>query len=315
MSFALDVKKELTTVPVTKKCCQLAQIAGFLRFAGSMTLSDGKWGVRISTHNPAVARLFKTLIKEYFGTKGSLSIDNADVPVGGGHTYELNITPEMNSEGILRESGMLGVKEGYNYMTDGISAEIIKKRCCKKAYLRGAFLACGTMTDPAKTYHLELPCDREYLAGDVRKLINSFGLKARITQRRGRYVVYLKDGEQISDFLGVIGAGTHLLRFEDVRVTKEVRGRVNRINNCESANLQKSVNAAQKQIADIKKIEKNRGLDSLPLKLRQAAALRLENPELPLSELAAIMDPPLAKSGLNHRFAKLAEIAESIGNS
>ena len=313
MSFALDVKKELTTIPVTKKCCQLAQIAGFLRFAGSVTLSGGGYGVRVSTHNPAVARLFITLIKEYFGTKGSLSIDSADMPVAGGRTYELNITPELNSEGILREAGMLGVKEGFNYLTDGINADIIKKRCCKKAYLRGAFLACGTMSDPAKTYHLELPCEREYLAGDVRKLINSFGLKARITQRRGRYVVYLKDGEQISDFLGVIGAGSHLLKFEDVRVTKEVRGRVNRINNCESANLQKSVNAAQKQIADIKLIEKNRGLDQLPLKLRQAAVLRLENPELPLSELAAMMDPPLAKSGLNHRFAKLAEIAESIG--
>ncbi|MBR3301340.1 MAG: DNA-binding protein WhiA [Firmicutes bacterium] len=313
MSFALDVKKELTTIPVTKKCCQLAQIADFLRFAGSITITDGRMGVRVSTNNPAVARLFITLIKEYFGTKGSLSIDNAEMPLAGGCVYELNITPDMNAEGILREAGLLGVKEGLNYVTDGISAEVIKKRCCKKAFLRGAFLACGTITDPAKTYHLELPCAREYLAGDVRKLVNSFGLKARITQRRGRYIVYLKDAEQISDFLGIIGASAHLLHFEDVRVTKDVRGRVNRINNCESANLQRSVNAAQKQIADIKLIEKNRGLDSLPLKLRQAAVLRLENPELPLADLAALADPPLAKSGLNHRLAKLSEIAESIG--
>ena len=313
MSFALGVKKELTTIPVTKKCCQLAQIAGFLRFAGSITITDGRMGVRVSTNNPAVARLFITLIKEYFGTKGSLSIDNAEMPLAGGRVYELNITPDMNAEGILREAGLLGVKEGLNYVTDGISSEVIKKRCCKKAFLRGAFLACGTITDPAKTYHLELPCAREYLAGDVRKLVNSFGLKARITQRRGRYIVYLKDAEQISDFLGIIGASAHLLHFEDVRVTKDVRGRVNRINNCESANLQRSVNAAQKQIADIKLIEKNRGLDSLPLKLRQAAVLRLENPELPLADLAALADPPLAKSGLNHRLAKLSEIAESIG--
>ena len=156
MSFATDVKKELTTIPVTKKCCQLAQIAGFLRFAGSITISGGRMGVRVSTHNPAVARLFITLIKEYFGTKGSLSIDSADMPVAGGRTYELDITPEMNAEGILREAGILGVKEGRNYVTDGISADIIKKRCCKKSFLRGMFLACGTMTDPAKTYHLEL---------------------------------------------------------------------------------------------------------------------------------------------------------------
>ena len=314
MSFALDVKKELTMIPVTKKCCQLAVIAGFLRFAGSMTLTEGGWGVRAVTHNPAAARLIKTLITEYFGTRGTISIDNADVPVAGGHTYELNITPEMNSEGILREAGLLGVKEGLNYLPDGISAEVIKKRCCKKSYLRGAFLACGTMTDPAKTYHLELPCDREFLAGEVRKLINSFGLKARVSQRRGRYVVYLKEAEQVSDFLGIIGASKHLLKLQDIRIHKELRGKVNRINNCENANLQKAVNAAQKQIADIKLIEKNRGLDSLPVKLRQAAVLRLENPELPLAELAGLFDPPLGKAGLNHRFAKLAEIAESVGH-
>ena len=312
MSFALDVKKELTTIPVTKKCCQLAQIAGFLRFAGSVTPAGGRKGLRVSTHNPAAARMFITLVKEYFGTKGSLSIDSADMPVAGGRVYELNISPEMNSEGILREAGMIGVREGYDYVTEGIAPDIIKKRCCRKAYLRGAFIACGTISDPAKAYHLELPCDREDLASDVRKLVNSFGLKARITKRRGRSVVYLKDSEQISDLLGLMGAASHLFRFENVRVTKEVRGKVNRINNCESANLQKSVNAAQKQIEDIKLIEKNRGLDALPLKLKQAAVLRLENPELPLSELAAMMDPPLAKSGLNHRFAKLAEIAGSI---
>ena len=312
MSFALDVKKELTMIPVTKKCCQLAVIAGFLRFAGSITLTEGGRGVRATTHNPATARLIKTLITEYFGAKGTLSIDNADVPVAGGHTYELNITPEMNSDGILREAGLLAVKEGYDYTPDGINAEIIRKRCCKKAYLRGVFLACGTMTDPARTYHLELPCEREYLANDVRKLVNSFGLKARISRRRGRYVVYLKDAEQISDLLGIMGASKHLLKLEDIRVHKEVRGRVNRINNCENANLQKAVNAAQKQIADIDLIEKNRGLDSLPVKLRQAAVLRQENPELPLAELAGLFDPPLGKAGLNHRFAKLAEIAESI---
>ena len=316
MSFALDVKKELTTIQVTKKCCQLAQIAGFLRVAGGVVYEGGgRMGVRVTTHSPAVARLFITLIKEYFGTKGSLSIDDAALPLSGARTYQLNITSEMNAEGILREVNYIDVKEGLNYVTDGIDADIVKKRCCKKAYLRGLFLACGTVTDPAKAYHLELSCASEYLAGDVRKLVNSFGLKARVARRRSRWVVYLKDSEQIADFLGIIGAASQLFKFENMRVTREVRGTANRISNCENANLQKSVNAAQRQIADIKLIEKNRGLDSLPSKLRQAAEARLENPELPLSELAAVMDPPLAKSGLNHRFAKLAEIAEGIGRS
>ena len=313
MSYALDVKKELTTISVTRKCCQLAEIAGFLRFSSGIVLSgSGRMGVRVSTDNPAVARLVMSLIKDYFGTKGSLSIDKDTMPLSKGRSYELMITPEMNAEGILRETGIIGIREGRNYVTDGISADIIKKRCCRKAFLRGMFLACGTVTDPTRAYHLELSCASEYMASDVRKLINSFGLKARIIKRRNRWAVYLKDSEQISDLLNIIGAANQLFHFENVRITKEMRGTANRISNCENANLQKSVNAAQKQIADINLIEKNRGLESLSPKLKQAAVLRLENPELPLSELAQLFEPPLAKSGLNHRFAKLAEIAEGL---
>ncbi len=313
MSYALDVKKELTTISVTKKCCQLAEIAGFLRFSSSIVpYGGGRMGMRISTDNPAVARLVISLIKEYFGTKGSLSIDNDTMPLSRGRSYELLIPPEMNAEGILRETGIIGIREGYNYVTDGINADIIKKRCCKKAFLRGMFLACGTVTDPTKAYHLELSCASEYMASDIRKLINSFGLKARTIKRRNRWAVYIKDSEQISDLLNILGAANQLFFFENVRITKEMRGTANRISNCESANLQKSVNAAQKQIADIKLIEKNRGLESLSPKLRQAAVLRLDNPELPLAELAQMAEPPLAKSGLNHRLAKLAEIAEGL---
>ena len=170
MSYALDVKKELTTISVTKKCCQLAEIAGFLRFSSSIVpYGNGRMGMRISTDNPAVARLVMSLIKEYFGTKGSLSIDNDTMPLSRGRSYELLIPPEMNAEGILRETGIVGIKEGYNYVTDGINADIIRKRCCKKAFLRGMFLACGTVTDPTKAYHLELSCSSEYMASDIRK--------------------------------------------------------------------------------------------------------------------------------------------------
>ena len=312
MSFTADVKKELTTLPTGKKCCQLAQIAGFLRFAGSITLSQGGMGVRVVTDSPAVARLFITLIRDYFGTKSALSIENSMQPLSKGRSYGLTITPDMNADGILREVGIIGVREGSNYITDGLEPNIIKKRCCRKACLKGIFLAAGSVTDPAKAYHLEISCASEYMAGDVRKLINSFGLKAKISMRRNRYIVYLKDGEQISDFLGVIGAANQLFKFENVRITKEMRSTANRISNCENANLQKSVNAAQRQIADIRYISDTRGLAFLPEKLRTAAQLRLENPELPLAELAELFDPPLAKSGLNHRLIKLSQIADNI---
>ena len=185
-------------------------------------------------------------------------------------------------------------------------------RCCRKACLRGIFLAAGSITDPAKSYHLELSCASSYMAEDVRKLVHSLGLKARVSTRRSRYIVYLKDSEQIADFLGIIGAANQLFKFENVRITKEMRGTANRVINCENANLQRSVNASQRQIADIRYIEQEKGLDWLPDKLRETARLRLENPEVSLAELAQLFEPPIGKSGLNHRLEKLSKTAEEL---
>lgn len=310
MSFSSDTKKELTAIRTEKKCCQLAQIAGFLRFAGSITLNGEGMGIRVTTDNPAVARFFISSIKEYFAAKTSLSM--SDAPISRGHSFTLYITPGMNAEAILRETGILSVREGSNYITDGLDAAIIKKRCCRKAALRGIFLAAGSVSDPSKDYHLELVCASQYMANDVKKLIASMGLRSGITQRRGRFVVYMKEGEQISDFLGLIGASGQLLNFQSTMVTKEVRNRANRISNCENANLDKTVNAAQKQIADIIYIRDTKTLDLLSEKLRATALLRLENPELSLSELAALGDPPIGKSGLNHRLEKISSIADEL---
>lgn len=269
-------------------------------------------GVKVTTDNPAVARLFMTLIKDYFGTKTSLHIGEDDQPLSKGRQYGLIITPEMNAEAILRETGMLGIKEGSNYVTDGLDQTIIKKRCCKKACLRGIFLAAGSVSDPAKGYHLEIICSSEVMAQDVKKLINSFGLKSKVVERRRRYVVYIKDGEQISDFLNIIGAAGQLFRFENMRITREMKNTANRIINCENANLQKAVNAAQKQIADIQYIRERKTLDYLQEKLRVTAVLRLENPDLTLADLAELFDPPLKKSGLNHRLERISEIADKL---
>ena len=310
MSFSSDTKKELTTLENGKKCCQLALISGFLRFAGSITLVGGKMGVKVTTDNPAVARLFLALIKEYFGAKSSLSMEEA--PINRGHFYVLNITPDKNADAILRETGILGVREGSNYITDGLNAEIVKKRCCRKSALRGIFLASGSVSDPSRGYHLEIVCDSEYMAFDVKKLINGFGLRSKVSQRRNKFIVYLKDGDQIADFLSLIGASAQVLNYQNIRVTKELRNTTNRIINCDRANLNKAVNAAQQQLADIRYIASVKSLDYLPEKLRKTAELRLENPELPLSELAELFDPPIGKSGLNHRLQKISEIAEKL---
>ena len=311
MSFASEIKNELTRNVPEKKCCQLAEIAGFLRFAGSITLSGGRMGIRVTTDNAASARLFIRLIKEYFGAKTALSIGDP-TPLAKGRIYELTITPQMNSEQILREVGILSVKEGSNTITDGLDANIIRKRCCRKAALRGAFLACGSVSDPRKGYHMELSCASAYMAQDIRRTVNSFSLRSKIVKRRNKYIVYLKESEQIADFLSIIGATSSYFQFQETRLMKENLNKVNRISNCENANLGKQVDAAQKQIADIRVIEETKGLGALPPRLRETAILRKEHPELSLADLAALFDPPLKKSGLNHRLAKLAEEADKM---
>ena len=313
MSFTADTKKELTTLSAGKKCCQLAQITGFLKYAGSVTLlAGGKVGLRVTTENPAVARLFVKLIKDYFGSKSSLAITEPGSLRG--RLYELSITPESNSEAILRETGILSIKEGFNVFPENIKAEIIRKRCCKKAALRGIFLACGSVSDPAKGsgYHLELGFDSEEKAKDAVKLVNSFGLKAKIAKRRNRFIAYLKDGEQIEDFLSVIGTSGQLFKFQDVRIKKEMRNTANRQINCDTANLEKTISAAQQQISDIEYIMNAKTLNYLNGKLRETAMMRLQHPEMPLSELCLLFDPPLTKSGLNNRLKKIADTADKL---
>ena len=312
MSFSADTKNELTHIEPDKKCCMLAEIAGFLRMCGRIHLAGaGKMDIKLSTENPAIARLMKKLIKNYFGTSVDLAIGEAAV-IKRGHSYELTVTSDMNAEQILRETGILRVKEGSNYISDGIYADLIKKRCCKKACLRGIFLGSGVVSDPAKGYHMELVCESEYMAGDVKKLLGGFGLKAKISQRKNQFVVYLKEGEQIIDFLNILGAHSQLLQYENIRIVREMRNKANRINNCESANVDKTVHTAGRQIENIRLIEETRGLTSLPEKLLEAARLRLTYPEATLSELAEMTDPPMKKSGINHRLKKLDEIAQRI---
>ncbi|HHU17104.1 MAG: DNA-binding protein WhiA [Anaerovoracaceae bacterium] len=311
MSFSATTKNELSRIDPEKKCCKLAEIAGFIRICGTIKISGGgKLTVVLLTENPAVARHLKKLIKNYFGVHASLVIVKTAV-LKKTHYYELVIDAE-NAEQILRETGILTVREGCNYISDGIYSGILRTKCCRRAYLRGVFLGAGTISDPEKAYHLEIVCNSEVLCNDVKKLINSFGLHAKSVKRKSSHVVYIKEAEQIIDFLNILGAHSHLLEFENIRIIKELRNKTNRINNCDSANLDKTINASLRQIQNIRLIEQTRGLTSLSDKLQEVARLRLENPESSLAELAEMMNPPIGKSGLNHRFKKIEEIAEKI---
>lgn len=315
MSFASDTKNELSRIYPEKKCCTLAEIAGFLRVAGSIGLYGfGKFKIKLSTENPAIARHFKKLIQEYFDIETNLEYgESQSVNKDKKISYIINITPENKSEQILRECGILLVKEGSNYISDGIYQGIVKNKCCKKAFLRGVFLGAGTITDPKKCYDLEFVLNTKVLAHDLKRIIGSFvDLEAKTVERGKKYVVYMKKGDYISDTLAIMGASEKVMEFEDIRIKKSLKNKAKCQTNCDTANTDRTIEAAQKQIMYIEKIANKAGLYSLPNSLFEVASLRLENPFLSLEALGEMCNPPLSKSGINGRLKKIEKIARNI---
>ena len=191
---------------------------------------------------------------------------------------------------------------------------IVQRSCCRRAFLRGLFLACGSITDPGRGYHLEITLDNQGRAREVVRLLMSFSIEAKIVERKKNYIVYLKEGARIVDFLNVMEAHVALMEFENVRILKEMRNSINRKVNCETANIKKTVSAAARQIEDIQYIKDTSGFGTLPKGLAQIANLRLEHAEVSLKELGEMLVPPIGKSGVNHRLRKLSEIAENLRN-
>ena len=316
MSFASNVKGELARLNVNKKCCMLAEISGFLRVSGSVRLAGGgKFTIVAETERAAIARHYKMLIKEYFGINAGLGVGGSQRPGASRsrYRYYLTIGPEDRSEQILRETGMMLVREGNDYFSDGIYQPIVKAKCDKKAYIRGMFLGCGTMPDPKKSYGLEFVLSSEQTANDLKKLIGTFvDLNANVTRRKDSWIVYVKRASYVSDLLGIMGADDAMLNFESIRVSKEMHGSVSRVMNCDNANVDRTVAASEEQVRWIKVIEEAEGLQWLPAPLREVAALRLDRPEASLSEIGEALSPPIRKPGVSKRFAKIRQLAEEI---
>lgn len=318
MSFASETKNELARIEPEKKCCMLAEISGFLRVAGSIGLVGfGKFKIIITTDNPAVARHYKKLIQDYFGIETKLEIGEGKA-VGKSRSskkfsYSITIDADNRSEQILRETGILLVREGNNYISDGIYSGIVRTKCCKKAYLRGVFMGAGTMSDPEKGYDLEFVLESATMAADLKKLINSFvDLSCKVTERRGKHVVYMKKADYISDMLAIMGASSQVFSMEETRIKKEMVGSARRMSNCDSANMDRSIEASMKHIEAIKKIQETKGLASLPDTLREAAELRLEHPDISIAALGELCDPPMKKAGINKRLMRIQEIASKL---
>ncbi|MEE3362438.1 MAG: DNA-binding protein WhiA [Anaerovoracaceae bacterium] len=310
MSFASDTKNELARVMPEKKECMLAEIAGFIRVAGSIGLmGGGKFRIVLTTDNNSVARHYKMLIKEYFNVDAGIEVTEGQA-LKSGRYFNITIGPENLSEQILRETGILMVREGMNFISDGIYDGVIRKKAERKACLRGLFLGAGTMTNPEKQYQFEIVSSTDRLADDIRRLINTFtDITAKKVKRKNEYVTYVKSSGQILDILAIMGAHSQYFKYEDVIMRKELRNEANRRSNCDQANIDKALAASEKQIQAIEKLRADGRFESMPEKLREIALLRLDNPEATLAELGELSDPPLKKAGVNSRLKRITELA------
>lgn len=290
MSFSGEIKEELAVQYAKARHCNLAELSAIFSMCGEFYESqNGICSLRFRTENFPVARKSFTLMKKTFNIKTDIVI---------------RCNPQKGS---------------FNYMLYGKGEELLAVKhamvqavCCKRAYIRGAFLAAGSMSDPNKSYHFEIVCSLKEQAEHLRNMIISFGLDAKIVVRKNNYIVYLKEGDQIVDILNIMEAPGALMELENVRIMKEMRNSVNRKVNCETANIKKIVSAAVRQKEDIEYIRDTVGLDKLPEGLRTIALARLLYPDAPLKELGAALETPLGKSGVNHRLRKLSEIADRI---
>ncbi|OXM14736.1 DNA-binding protein WhiA [Paenibacillus herberti] len=310
MSFAAQTKKELTLVENQDACCEQAELSSLIRMNGSVHLSSRKVILDISTENAAIARRIYTLIKKQFDVHTELLV-RKKMRLKKNNVYIVRIPARVQE--ILKELHI--VSEGFMF-NQGIDKEMIRKPCCKRAYLRGAFLAGGSVNNPeGSSYHLEIACMYEEHCGALVTLANRFGLNARCIERKKGFVFYIKEGEKIIELLNIIGAHQALFKFEDVRIMRDMRNSVNRIVNCETANLNKTIGAAVRQIENIRLLQRQIGLESLPEKLREVAEIRLQHPDMNLKEVGEMLKGSVSKSGVNHRLRKIDELAEKIRGS
>jgi hypothetical protein len=288
MSFSSEVKAELAKQVSKSRHCQIAELAAMLALDG--WANEAGTAMDLHSDNYILIQKYALLMQRVFA---------------------VDIHYPLQAQDIARVLATLKWRP-EQVGCDRASSLLLENTCCKRAYIRGAFLAAGSISDPSKSYHFEIVCASQSQAEQLRDLMSGFETDAKIVERKGHYVVYLKEGSQIVDMLNVMEAYVSLMNLENVRILKEMRNSVNRKVNCETANISKTVSAAVKQIEDITKIRDTIGFDQLPPHLREMALLRLEYPDAPLKELGGHLDPPVGKSGVNHRLRRLSEIADGL---
>ena len=311
MSFSGNVKEELSHHLGSARHCRIAETAAIISICGGVMIdSRGRYSLKIHTENLSVARKCFTLLTKTFNIRTDIAIRTNRMK--GSVSYYIVVKEHDAALRILQATKLI---DQYGEVEEELSVVrniVIQETCCKRAFIRGAFLASGSMCDPEKSYHFEIVCATREKAEQIQKIMKCFELDGKIVLRKKSFVVYLKEGSQIADVLNVMEAHVALMEFENVRILKDMRNTVNRKVNCETANINKTVSAAVKQIDDIRYIQETKGLDKLPEGLKDMALTRLTYPEASLKELGSLLTPPVGKSGVNHRLRKLSEMAEEL---
>jgi len=311
MSFSTEVKRELDVNETAARHCQIAELSAIISLSGHIEITEAeKYLLFVHTENMYVCDRFTRLV-------GLVTDERCEVSA----TLNMKKKSSMYTAVLPHSEAVKDILKAIKFMEpDGsdapefplVSPTVILNSCCKKAFLRGAFLTTGSVGDPNKAYHFEIVCETEEKAAGIADIMCELGLKGKSAKRKNHYIAYLKEGDDIRDALGLMEAPRSVMEFENVRVLKDVRNSVNRQVNCETANLSKTVKASARELADIEYIRDTKGLLYLPKNLIEVAEARLANPDATLLELGRNLTKPLGKSGVNHRLQKIGEIAESL---
>lgn len=310
MSFTTDVRGELARVRTEDICCARSELASALLASGGIAWRGrNRYALSVTATDAATVRRFFGMLKRHWGITGQIRALSGDA-LNRMIRYQLAV-PEGDVPRLLEEFQLLDAA-GLFGLRQIPGEEITRFACCKKAFVRAAFLMCGAVNNPERDYSIEIVAPTEAYARHVAECLNYYGLEPRVSRRKTRFVAYLKRAEDISDMLSLLGAGAAVLALENIRVRKEVSNHVNRQMNFDQSNINRVVDAAGAMIADIHYIDSELGLDKLPKSLREMAYARANNPETSLSGLGELLDPPIGKSGVNARLRRLTDIANKL---
>ena len=291
--------------------CQRAELSALFFYCGKFFEDEkGSKFILFQMENEGLARKCFTLLKKAYNIECAPQIHEKGTKKRS-KLYRILVSDSEEVRTLLDAFWPVMLSE---YARDDtlVHPYLIQRDCCKRAFIRGAFLCSGSVSDPNRFYHLEFVCGREMDARQLQNILDAFDIEAKITSRKNSWILYIKEGDQLVDLLNVMGAHMALMELENIRIRKDVRNTVNRLVNCDSANINRTVTAAQEQIRDIQYLRDTIGFDSLSAGLSEIAKLRLAQPQATLKELGEMTDPPVGKSGVNHRLKKLQEMAEQL---